>query len=253
MALVFTWLPAPMVQAAELAKPAAVPPAATLPAAKDVVNRFVREIGGAAAFQRIDSQRMTGRFEMTGQGITGQIEVLAKRPDKMVMKMTLPGMGDMVQGYDGKIGWSLNPVTGPMLLEGKMLDQVREQARFDAVLHPPGEFSAMETVGKAQFEGKDAYQLKLVRKSGQEVTEYYDIQSGLLLGSSELQETPLGSIPVAAVVGEYKKFGDVLFATKLVQKMGPLAQVMTFEKMDLNSVDDSTFELPAQIKALVPK
>jgi len=226
---------------------------AHLPAARQVLARFVKEIGGSTAFEKIQSQHMTGKFQLVAQGITGGLEVLAARPDKLLMKMNLPGIGEMSQGFDGSIGWSINPVTGPMVLDGKMLEPLREQARFDAVLHAEDEFKSMETIGQETFDGKDCYKLKLVRKSGQEVTEYYEVKTGLLAGSASLEETPLGSISVTAMVGDYKKFGDVLFATRLTQKMGPLSQLMTFEKMEFNQVDNSVFALPDQIKALVKK
>jgi zinc protease len=245
----------PSKPAAEAATTPAAPatPAAPLPKPEDVIARFVQVIGGKQAFDKIQSQHIKGKFDMGGQGITGDLEVFAKRPDKLVIKINLPGIGDLWQGFDGTVGWSLNPATGPMVLEGKMLDQVREQARFDGVLHEASDFKSMETLGREPFEGKTCYKLKLVRKSGQEVTEYYDVQSGLLVGSSEVQETPLGAIAATGLTSDYKKFGDVLFATKLTQKMGPLAQVMTFTSMDFNKVDDSAFDLPDQIKGLAKK
>jgi hypothetical protein len=226
---------------------------APLPLAKDVLARFVKAIGGETAFAKINSQHLKGKCEMGAQGITGDLEVFAKRPDKLVIKISLPAVGDLIQGFDGKVGWSTNPMTGPMVLDGKMLDQLREQARFDSVLHDPTEFKSMQTTGKTLFEGRDCYQVKLARRSGQETTEYYDVETGLLIGSAEVQETPLGSIAVTAIIGEYKKFGDILFATRLTQKMGPLAQVMSFSTMDFNQVNDSAFVLPEQIKALVKK
>jgi zinc protease len=231
----------------------AVESKASAPAAQEVIARFVREIGGKAALEKVQSQHMTGKFEMSAQGMNGTLEVFAKRPDKVLMKISLPGVGEMIQGFDGKVGWSLTPVTGPMLLEGKMLEQVREQANFDAVLHDASRFKSMQTAGQGQFDGKECYTLKLVKQSGQESTEYYDTKTGLLVGSSEVQETPLGSVPVTGVIGEYKKFGDILFATRLSEKMGPLTQVMTFQTMELNTVDDSVFELPEAIKALTKK
>ncbi|MFO1501161.1 MAG: hypothetical protein U1G07_22685 [Verrucomicrobiota bacterium] len=215
--------------------------------------RFVKEMGGTEAFQKIQSQHVVGRIEMAAQGITGKVEVFAKRPDKLVIKISIPGMGDLLQGFDGKVGWSLNPATGPMVLEGKMLEQVREQARFDAVLHDPSDFKSLETTGNVPFEGKDCYQIKVVRKSGQPATEYYDVGTGLLSGSTETQETPLGAIAVTATISDYKRFDGVLYATRLVQKMGPLAQVMTFENMEMNTVADAAFELPPSIQALIKK
>jgi hypothetical protein len=159
----------------------------------------------------------------------------------------------MLQGFDGKVGWMVAPMTGPMVLDGKMLEQSREQARFDAVLHNSADFKSMQTTAKTNFDGRPCYELKLVRQSGQAVTEYYDTKTGLLAGSTELQETPLGNISVTALATDYKKFGDILFATRLTQKMGPMAQVMVFETMDFNEVADSVFDLPDSVKGLTKK
>jgi hypothetical protein len=235
---------------------ASAPVAATnapLPAAKEVVARFVKEIGGPAAFAKIDSQHVHGKFDMAGQGITGDLEVFAKRPDKLIIKITVPGIGDVVQGFDGKVGWSMNPMTGPMVLEGKMLEQLREQAQFDSVLHNAAEFKSMELAGRTVFEGKECYQINLVRQSGQPSTEYYDVNTGLLHATAEVQETPLGSIKATGVLSDYKQFGEALFATTITQKMGPLAQVMHFNSVEFNHVDDSVFELPKEIKRLIEK
>jgi hypothetical protein len=236
-------------------QPAAAPPASgvqeALPDAKAVIAGFVKKIGGANAFEKIDSQHIKGKLQMPGQGIAGNLEVFSKRPDKALMKVNVPGIGDLIQGYDGKTGWAVNAVMGPMLLEGKMLEEFREQVRFDADLHKESEFKSMETVEKTEFDGKPCHKLKLIRQSGQEVMEYFEVESGLLIGSSQVQETPLGPLPVTASLGEYKKFGDTLFATRLTQKTGPLQQVMTIETMEFNTVKDSVFELPETIKALV--
>jgi hypothetical protein len=244
----------PTAQTAQTAEPSprqAV--AAPLPPAKDVVAKFIKQIGGKPAFDKLQSQHMRGKFEMSGQGIAGDLEVFAKRPDRLVIKITLPGVGELLQGFDGQVGWSMNPMTGPMVLDGKMLEQVRDQARFDSVLHDEKEFKSLETVGRTQFDGKDCYQLKLVRKSGEETTEYYDTQTGFLVGTAEMQETPLGPVNATGILSDYKKFGDTLFATRMTQKMGPLAQVMSFSTIEFNNVDDSSFALPDQIKALVKK
>ncbi len=254
--LLLVGLAVPLPDAAQLAPaPTAADSKTTepLPPAQDILARFVKVIGGEAAYAKINSQHLTGKCDMGAQGITGDLEVFAKRPDKLLIKIKLPGVGDLLQGFDGKVGWSVNPITGPMVLDGRMLEQLREQAQFDAVLHKAGEFKSMETLEKTEFEGKDCYKVKLVRKSGQETIEYYEVDTGLLAGSSEVQQTPLGAISVTGVVSDYKRFGEILFATRLTQKMGPLAEVMSFDKMEINNVDDSVFDLPAQIKALVKK
>ena len=224
-----------------------------LPPAKEVIEKFVQAIGGREAFAKVQSQQAKGKFEMTAQGIKGDLQVFAKRPDRLFVKINIAAIGDIATGYDGKTGWSVNAATGPAVMEGKELEQMREQAHFDHMLHAEKDFKSMETIGVTQFEGQDCYQLKLVRKSNSEVTEYYDRKTGLLVGYIGTQESQLGPLVVTNILGGYKKFGDVLFATKVTQKMGPIEQTMTLDSFELNKVEDGIFELPAQIKTLIKK
>ena len=226
---------------------------AKLPPAEEVIARFVKLMGGTETYANVLSQHAKGKIEIGGTGLNGDLEVHAKRPNKILIKANIPAVGDILTGYDGKTGWSLNAATGPALMEGKQLEQMREQADFDQVLHNEKDFKSMETVGSAQFEGKDCYKLKLVRKSGSEVTEFYETETGLLVGSVGTQESEVGPLVVTNVMSDYKKFGDVLFATRIQQKMGPIEQVMTISSFELNKVPDSVFELPGQIQALIKK
>jgi zinc protease len=243
----------PLLALAQADKPAEVKKSdsSKLPPAKEIIAKFVTAIGGKEAFRKIESQHAKGNFEMAAQGLKGKLEVVAKRPNKLFVKINIPAFGDVTTGFDGKTGWSLNAATGPMLMEGKQLEQMRDQADFDSVLHEEEDFKSMETVEKTEFEGKETYKLKLVKKSGQESIEYYDTKTGLLLGSLSTQESPLGAVEVTNILAEYKKFGDVLFATKITQKLGPIEQVMIIDSFELNKVEDSAFALPDAIKALV--
>jgi zinc protease len=226
-------------------------PETELPSANDVIARYVKAVGGKAAFEKIESQKMVGTFEMQAQGLRGKLVAYGKRPDKLHIRISIPGIGDMLQGYDGTVGWAMTAVTGPMLLEGAMLEQVKEQAQFDSMMHNEADFKSMETEAVTEFGGKECYKLKLVRKSGREVTEFYDKKTGLLVGTTEVQESPLGPVAVTSLAEEYKQFDKLLLATKLTQKIGPLTQVITVSEVEFNTVDDSVFELPEQVKALV--
>jgi hypothetical protein len=147
----------------------------------------------------------------------------------------------------------MNALMGPMLMEGKMLEQVREQANFNAVLHDEKDFKSMETVELTQYQGQECYKLKLVKTSGQEITELYETKTGLLIGFTGAQESPLGLVTVTNLLSEYKKFGDVLFATKTIQQMGPMEMTMKIGSFEFDKVEDTVFELPPQIKALISK
>lgn len=221
--------------------------------AKAVIAKFVQVIGGAEAFGRIKSQHVTGKVSMPAQGIEGDMEVFASRPDKLILNITIPGVGVMKQGYDGDVAWSVNALTGPMILEGKMLEQFKEQADFDAVLHRESNYKSLEVLGSETFFGKTCHKLKTVRHSGSVTTEFYDKASGFLLGSIAVQESSMGAMVVTNILSDYKKFGEVMFATKITQKAGPLEQIITISTLKVNEVPDAAFDLPEEIKTLTKK
>ena len=228
-------------------------PSAALPAAKEIIAKYVKAMGGRDAILKYTSTHVKGQYEVPAQGLKGTLEVFGAKPDKLKVKVELPGLGQVLSGHDGRVGWSIDPALGPMIMEGKRLNQLQNEANYYSILHDEKEFKSMETVEVAQFEGKECYKLKLVRQSGDEATEFYDSKSGLLVGIVASQETPLGAVTVTSVASDYKKFGNVLMATKNIQRLAGLQQIMTVESVEYNKVADSEFELPPQIKALVNK
>ncbi len=227
--------------------------AAQLPAAKEIVARYVKAIGGRDAVLKYSAVRMKGNVEMAAQGIKGDFEMWTAKPDLMGVKINLPGIGEIRTGYNGKIGWSQDPVQGPMLLSGKMLDQLRDQAQFDAILHDEKDYKSMEVLEKTTFENKPVYKVKFVRRSGQETTEYFDVDSGLQLGADSVQESAMGALPTTTVLSGYRKFGNLLMPSKMTQKIGPLEQVITISSVEYDKVPATDFALPEAIKALAEK
>lgn len=239
--------------AGEKAAPEQRVPKSELPSAKEIVDRFVKEIGGKETYQKHKSQHAKGVVEMPAQQMKGSLEVFAAEPNKMLVKINLPGAGPITTGYDGKVGFVLNPLLGPMLLEGKMLDQVSSQADFSHILHNPEDYKSMETLDLVPFEGEDCYKVKLVDKTGAESVEYFNKQTGLQRGLSMSQESPFGTVQVTTVIGDYKKFGDLFMPSRISQKMAGMEQVMKLDEMEFDTVKDDAFDLPPEIKALIKK
>lgn len=222
-----------------------------LPTAKEVLERYAKAIGGKEKFKEHNSQHAHGTVQMKAQGINGKMEVFAARPNKLLMKMTIPGVGEMNTGFDGKIAWMSSALTGPMLLEGKMGEQIATQADYDHALHDPADYTKMEMLGLEQFNGEECYKLKLVHRTGFESTEFFSKSTGLQRGFIATQESPLGPITATTLVTDYKKFGEILLPSRISQKAAGVETVMTMDEMEFNKVDAKVFELPADVKALV--
>ena len=224
-----------------------------LPAAQDIIARHVAAVGGAEAHKAISSMHATGTCEIPAQGLSGTIDLYQARPAKALLRVDVPGVGKIEQGYDGKVAWEISPMGGPSLITGRRLTEVADDAWFDSFLHAPEHVKSMTTVAKSTFDQHPAWEVKVVSATGTESVEYYDVDSGLLIGSEATRETQMGVLPMVTVLRDYKKFGTMLEATTMSQRTMGIEQVVHLNTFEYDKVPASTFDLPPQIKALIGK
>lgn len=226
--------------------------AETLPPAESIIARHIKAVGGREAIKAHNSVTAKGTISMPANGISGTLELFTARPNKNFMKMTLPGIGDISSGYDGKVAWTTSPMTGPMLATGKELEEKALDSDFEGALGFDSKYDSMKTLEKTTFEGRPVYKVALKRKgnAGEDI-EFYDVETGLKAGAIIERSNPMGVIKATSVISDYKKFGDLLHPTVIKQTASGAQMVMTFTSIEYDNVDPAVFELPAEIKALV--
>ena len=233
---------------AQTPAPPAVSPA--LPNADEVLKKYRVALGGEEAIRKHTTRSVKGTFEIPAQGMKGDLSIMAAAPDMIRVMVTLPGLGELQRGYDGKLGWSIDPAIGPRLLEGSELAEFKHSADFYDDLHDPKKFKSITVVGRTVFEGQDCYELKLVKDSGFEYTEFFSVATGLIVGGKLNASSQMGSVPVTSAVSEYKPFGGVLVPTITRQRMMGLEQLTTVISVSFDPIDPKAFELPPAIAAL---
>lgn len=224
---------------------------APLPTARDVIDRSIEASGGAKAFKAVKSMRARGTVAITDQKLTGDVEVLTARPNKVITRATIGGIGKIEEAFDGKIAWSIDPVTGPALVSGKALTERADEAWFDAPLHAADYVREMTVVGRETFDKRPAYRVKVVLLSGLDQTEYFDVETGFQIGLEVTRETPFGSVPTRTMFRDHKKFGALMLPTSQVQSVLISQQVVTLTSYEFDVVPATAFDVPAVIKALI--
>jgi hypothetical protein len=242
---------APQAQATAAQANASAASNASLPSAREVIDRHVKEVGGRQAILAQSSMHTTGTVSLPAAGISGKMEAFHAKPNRFLQRMTLPGIGDLEEGYNGTVGWSLSPLTGPALLEGKQLEQRIFDADFYDELKLPARYTSMTTVEKTTFEGRSVYKLRLVQKSGEEDIEFYDVETGLKAGAITTRDSPMGPVQGTMIISDYKKFGALMQPTLTKVSLMGTQMIMTVSAIEYGAVDTSIFTPPAQIKALV--
>lgn len=250
------------------AKPATPPPPAAAPApagkvlreiafegakptAAELFRKHLDATGGEAAWSTKSAIRSKGAIEIPAAGLKGSMTLVAMEPDRMLVTMDLPGMGETRTGSDGTTGWSIDPMRGPALMDEKQLADIKRDANFRRDLMLAKDAGDAEVVGLFEFEGTPCWRVKVTGAgSAKETHHFYAKDSGLLSGMSMRMATPMGEIPAVIVVGDYKDFGDVKLPAKTVTKVMGQQQVMTTDAVEWGGVEEKAFELPAEIKAL---
>ena len=133
-------------------------------------------------------------------------------------------------------------MTGPMLTRGQGARREAFDADFYSDLHEPGRYVSMTTVEQVEFEGRPCYKISLVRKTGGEDLEFYDVETGLKAGGIGTRESQMGPMNVTQFQSDYKKFGGLLVPTTLKQSAMGVQQVITLTAIEFDTVDPSVFD-----------
>ncbi len=223
------------------------------PAAAEIIAKYVAAIGGKAEIMKITSMKQTATMEVPSIGLSMAMEIFSAAPNKMASKTSIPGMGEMQNGFNGTVAWDVNPMQGPRLLADKELAAMAENADFYGnMLYSADKYASMETVGDTVINGDKAFTVKMVRKGTmKESLSYFSAASGLLLAGSSTQDSQMGSMFVTQSVSEYKKFGGIMMPTKVQQTMGPQTMTMTVKEVVINGAPESAFAIPEQVKPLI--
>jgi len=225
---------------------------AALPDGRQIIDRHIKEIGGRDAVLSHKSMSVKGTLSVPAQGITGPIEIFrAANPDRMSVKASVPGIGDILEGFDGSHGWSLTPMTGPMLKVEKELQQTKLDADFYDELRDPKKYVSIKTVEKTTFDGRPCFKVALTRIDGAQDFDFYDVATGLHAGSINTRDMAMGTITATTVVGGYQKFGNLLVATTQTQNVMGIEQKITLSSVLFDKVDPAVFTPPDPIKALI--
>lgn len=222
-----------------------------LPPGREVVARHARAVGGEDGFRNLTSLLARGRWEIPAQRLVGVLEVQSARPNRLLYRVTVAGIGLIEHGFDGAVGWSRSPLTGPELLTGRQLIEAADEASFDSALHLPSLVPDATTLGIATFDGRSAYRVRIVFQSGNEQIEFFDVDSGLQIGSEAVRATPQGDVPTVDILRDYQACGPILQPATIIQRALGFEQIVTITSCEVDVVAADVFGLPADVEALV--
>lgn len=220
--------------------------------ADELAARNVTAKGGAEQLAGLRTLRLTGKLLVNGDQLQLAAVTLVARPGSIRQEAELQGL-TLVQAYDGKQAWKINPFQGRKDPEKMSADDAKElgedAADFTGTLVDyKAKGYKLEYLGTEDVDGTDAHKLRVTRPNG-DITYVY-LDPDYFLEIRIINRRIERGVPVETVTdyGDYEKVGGVYFPFEQVS--GPKGssdrQKLEYEKAEANpALDDSLFRLPA--------
>ena len=217
-----------------------------------IIEASIKASGGKELLESVVSGHTTGTMSIPMAGLSGTMDVYAAQGGNLYMKIVIPGFGEQLSGLHDGVGWSIDPMNGPTLTAEDMLTDLIDQSDPQVALNYETRYTTIKYAGETEFNGTPVHQIDYISAAnGNESTEYYSIETGLLAGSEATTNSEMGPINAISTIGEYGVFGGLTLATKITQKVGPMNIIIAIDTYEINSVDMSIFDHPPVIKSLI--
>ncbi len=230
--------------------PAAPTPAEPCPPASEIFAKAVAAAGGADLIRSQSSRTQVGTIEMAAQSLKGTITTKAVSPSLLLVETEIPGFGKIRQGINATVGWSIDPMRGPSLMDAEELARVSRESSIDAELNPALGCDAVEVLGRSTFRGSPCYKVQLTRAGGKSI-RFYEIATGHLVGSVETVKSSMGEFEVTTSFSDFVTFSGRTIARVQENTMMGQTQKLTMSSVEFVTIDPAVFALPAEIQALV--
>lgn len=183
-----------------------------------VIDSYVKALGGKEALSKVTTVLATGKMEVMGQSLNATLKQMS--PNKEVMEISMGGQTVMKMMYDGTTGYQLQMGQKQDMDENELNRKKAVKGIFEQVYYQESGYK-LEVKGMEKSGAANVYVLAVIPPAGGGTRmEYYDVNSGLLLKTVETREEGGTQISQTTEFSDYKKVGNVLFAHRLATTIG---------------------------------
>jgi photosynthetic reaction center cytochrome c subunit len=184
------------------------------PSADQILDKYIRAIGGAQALAKVTSFAAKGTYEGYDSDFAKvPVDVYAKSPKQLAMVVHKPN-GDRSTIYDGQNGWIAAPETDVPVPVMPLAEGDLEGAKVDALLSFPAGIKQDLTKWRVGFppttiDDKPVEIVEGTTSGGSRVKLYFDKTSGLLVRQVRYTNTLVGTIPMHVEYSDYRLVAGV--------------------------------------------
>ena len=216
---------------------------ANLPTVSQLLENYVRALGGSAAIEKIATRVEKGSTTFHGQPQT--VEIFTQAPDKQSIVRHMSGTESIVTTLDGQSGWSIAPNRPPREMHAADIVAAHMDADLQFPLHIQEDFPELRLEYPEKINDQDAYSLVAIREGQPPVKLYFDEQSGLLIRMIRYAESPLGRNPTQIDYADYRGVDGVQVPFRVTTSQPGNTNAIQFEAVQQNvPIDPAIFAKP---------
>jgi outer membrane lipoprotein-sorting protein len=214
--------------------------------ANEILKKMIDAMGGRKVLESVRDTTLTGTWEMPQMGISGNLTMYLKEPNKTRWDGEMQGMV-ITMAYDGATAWWLNPQTGARedMPEGQA-DSFKRGAMGNDTLLDPAKFGiSFAYKGKETINNKDYFVLEETYSDGYKTTLYIDPETNLPYKAKSKSMGSGGTeVESESVMSDYRKIDGVMTAHSItITQGGQEFMKMTFTSVKFNTgLEDSLFK-----------
>jgi photosynthetic reaction center cytochrome c subunit len=177
-----------------------------LPTPDQIIDKFIRALGGVEAIEKITTRVETGSAQVDGK--TVNVDLFNKGTNKGLF-IQHTSAGDSVTAVDGNSGWISLPNHPLRELSGSDLDAAQSDADLQFALHIKQIFPELRVEYPEAVDGREAYIVVGTREGKPSWKFFFDAESGLLVRLVRYADSPLGLDPTQVDYRDYRAIDGV--------------------------------------------
>jgi len=223
------------------------PPAAWLDDNREM-ERILQENDrrtGNAALRQVSTRVTKMRTENTTSGLHIASTTFQKRPNLIVSRQEIPGIGEEWQGFDGKTGWASSELQGFRTMQGPELQQMVGNADIDGPLRLRDLCPLRRLLGETVEKDRTLVGIALATLQGPAGNFYFDTQTYLLVRmETYVQAGASGQLKITADFSDFRPVDGLKVPFVTVITNPAMRLVTTIESIEQNVPLEEAFFAP---------
>ncbi|MEO7045246.1 MAG: pitrilysin family protein [Ferruginibacter sp.] len=208
--------------------------------AYDIVQSYLKAIGGKEEALKVTSINTDLSLEMMGRAIEGSNKQMS--PNKQSMELKMGTMTVYKSVFDGFNGYQQQGPQKKDLSLPEIKEFQDEKGVIPQAYYTTGGYT-LDYVGSGSVNGEQTYRLKVVSPSGKVSVQQYSIKTGLLLQEDNTSKASGADATQTINYSDYRKVGNLLFPFNVIQTTGEQVIDMKVTSIKLNEgVSDADFK-----------